>query len=75
MSNKIEQLSKHRRKKSPQSIEGAIKRAKQHMRNLNIEDLDEPEGLASGGNMNEFAKDPEAYDKKEREKEKSDERK
>lgn len=78
MNDKIDHLNEQRRKKKPQSsqdaIKGAIKRARQHIRNLDIEDLDEPEALASGGDMNEFAKDPDAYDQKEREKEEKDDR-
>jgi len=78
MSDKIKNLNEQRRKAKPQStqevIKDAIKYARQHIRNVGAEDLKEPEGFASGGDMNEFAKDPDAYDQKEREKEEKDDR-
>ncbi|WP_020410566.1 hypothetical protein [Hahella ganghwensis] len=44
------------------SISDAIKRAKQHIRNIGAEDLAEPEGLASG-DMKKFLENPDAYEK------------
>ena len=44
------------------SISDAIKRAKQHIRNVGAEDLQEPDGFASG-DMKKFLEDPEAYEK------------
>lgn len=52
------------------SITDAIKRAKQRIRNAKADDLDEPEGFASG-DMKRFLADPEEYesgDEHEREK-------
>lgn len=44
-------LNEHRRKKSPQTLEEAIRIAAQSLRNQGAGDLEEPRGLASGGDM------------------------
>ncbi len=62
MCDNIKQISEQRRKKEPGSIEDAIKRAKQHIRNIGAENLEEPEGFASG-NMKKFLENPDAYEK------------
>jgi hypothetical protein len=61
MSDKIKQIADKRRKKNPGSVADAIKRAKQHIRNIDAEDLKEPEGFASG-DMKKFLENPDADD-------------
>lgn len=46
------------------SIKDAIKRAKQFIRNVGADDLDEPEGFASG-DMKKFLENPECCEKGE----------
>lgn len=60
MSDKIKHISDAQKKTG--SISDAIKRAKQHIRNVGAEDLQEPEGFASG-DMKKFLEDPESYEK------------
>lgn len=60
-SQKIKQLSDKQREKETHSISSAMKRAKQHIRNIEAEDLDEPTALASG-DMNLFLKNPNKYE-------------
>ncbi|WP_369983873.1 hypothetical protein [Thalassolituus sp.] len=49
MSNdKVKSLAEKRSERQTETIQGAIKRAKQLIRNNNAENLEEPEGLASG---------------------------
>lgn len=62
MSANIRRISDHRRKKKPLSIEEAVRAAAQHARNVSANDLDEPQGLASG-DMEKFLKDPEAWER------------
>jgi hypothetical protein len=62
MNDNVEHLSDQRSKKDSESIKDAIKRAKQHVRNVGAENLDEPEGFASG-DMKKFLDDPEGYEK------------
>lgn len=62
MVNKVSRISEERRKKTD-SIAEAIKRAKQHIRNVGAEGLQEPEGVVSG-DMNEFLEKFGSYDKK-----------
>jgi hypothetical protein len=64
MSEKIKRLSVQRRKKKPESIRDAVRRGAQHIRNVGAENLEEPEGFASG-DMKKFLEDPEAYDKED----------
>ena len=64
MSDKIKQISEQRRKKKPGSIADAIKRAKQHIRNVGADNLEEPEGFASG-DMKKFLEDPDAYEQED----------
>lgn len=61
MSDKIKHLGDIRRKKSASSVADAIKRAKQHIRNVGAEDLKEPKGFASG-DMKKFLESPDADD-------------
>lgn len=61
---KIKHLSDKQREKYGHSIKDAIKRAKQHIRNLGADDLEEPEGLASG-DMKKFLDDPDVYEKED----------
>ncbi len=62
MNDNVEHLSDQRSKRDSESIKDAIKRAKQHVRNVGAENLDEPEGFASG-DMKKFLDDPEGYEK------------
>lgn len=62
MSDEIKHLSEQARKKKPQTIADAIKRAKAHIRNVGAEDLEEPEGFASG-DMKKFLENPDSYEK------------
>lgn len=64
MTDKIEHLSDQARKKKPQSIADAIRRAKAHIRNVGAENLEEPEGFASG-DMKKFLENPDAYEQEE----------
>ncbi len=64
MSDEIKRLSEQARKKKPQSIADAIKRAKAHVRNVGAENLEEPDGFASG-DMKKFLENPEAYEKED----------
>ena len=57
MSDKIKQISDQRRKKKSVSIEDAIKRAAQHIRNIGADKLEEPEVLASGDMRKIFKKE------------------
>lgn len=60
-SQKIKKLSDKQREKETNSISSAMKRAKQHIRNIEAEDLDEPTALASG-DMDLFLKNPNKYE-------------
>lgn len=53
----IKHLSDKQRKENGGSIKEAIKRAKQHIRNVRADDLEEPEGFASG-DMKKFLENP-----------------
>ena len=59
MSKNIKHMSEH--KKKPRTMEESLKLAKQHMRNNNVDDLDEPKGLASG-DMDKFINNREEWD-------------
>ena len=61
MSDKIKHIADKRRKKNSGSVADAIKRAKQHIRNIGAEDLKEPEGFASG-DMKKFLENSDADD-------------
>jgi hypothetical protein len=61
MSDKIKHIADERRKKNTGSVADAIKRAKQHIRNVGAEDLQEPEGFASG-DMKRFLENPDVED-------------
>jgi hypothetical protein len=56
----IKYLSDKQRKNGSDSIKRAIKRAKRYIRNVDAENLDEPEDLVSG-DMGQFLKNPEKY--------------
>ncbi len=61
MCKKIEHISDHKRKKKPRTMEESLKVAKQHMRNNKVDDLEEPQDLASG-NMDKFINDRDKWD-------------
>ncbi|MFV1872122.1 MAG: hypothetical protein ACMZ64_02180 [Oleiphilus sp.] len=61
---KIKHLSDKQREKNSGSIKDAIKRAKQHIRNVGADDLEEPEGFASG-DMKKYLENPDAYEKED----------
>lgn len=58
---KIKVLSEKQRAKSGNPIRDAIKRAKQHVRNVGAEGLDEPESFTSG-DMKRFIESPDEYE-------------
>ena len=60
--NKVKSLAEKRNEKQTETIQDAIKRAKQLIRNNNAENLEEPEGLASG-DMKKFLNNPDEYEK------------
>lgn len=63
MSNdKVKSLAEKRSEKQTETIQDAIKRAKQLIRNNNAESLEEPEGLTSG-DMKKFLSNPDEYEK------------
>ena len=64
MSDEIKHLSEQARKKKPQSIADAIKRAKAHIRNVGVENLEEPDGFASR-DMKKFLANSEVYEKED----------
>ena len=59
---KVKSLAEKRTEKQTETIQDAVKRAKQLIRNNNAENLEEPEGLASG-DMKKFRRDPGEYEK------------
>lgn len=66
MSNeKVKSLAEKRSEKQTETIQDAIKRAKQLIRNNNAEHIEEPEGLASG-DMKKFLSDPDEYEKEDK---------
>lgn len=69
-SDKIKHLSDKQRAKTGGSVKEAIRRAKQHIRNVGSNDLDEPEGFASG-DMKKFIENPDKYEKDDDEQEKN----
>ena len=63
MSNgKVKSLAEKRGEKQTETIPDAIKWAKQLIRNNKAENLEEPEGLASG-DMRKFLNNPDKYEK------------
>ena len=58
----VKHLSDKQRKKDGGSIKNAIRRAKQHIRNVGANEAEEPEGFASG-DMNGFLENPDEYSK------------
>ncbi len=60
--SEVDSLNEERRSQKGPSVKDAIKRAKQHLRNIKADELEEPEALASG-DMKKFLDDPEAYEK------------
>lgn len=48
MKKKIENLSRHRNKKKPRSLEDATKAVSRRFRELAPDDIEEPQGFASG---------------------------
>ena len=68
MSNeKVKSLAEKRSEKQTETIQDAVKRAKQLIRNNNAEHIEEPERLASG-DMKIFLSDPDEYDKDDKDK-------
>lgn len=66
MSNeKVKSLAEKRSEKQTETIQDAIKRAKQLIRNNNAENIEEPGGLASG-DMKKFLSDPDEYEKEDK---------
>ena len=66
MSNeKVKSLAEKRSEKQTETIQDAIKRAKQFIRNNDAENIEEPEGLASG-DMKKFLNDPDEYEKEDK---------
>ena len=61
---KIKHLSDEQRKKSGGSIKDAIRRAKQHIRNVGADELEEPEGFASG-DLKKFLENPDEHEKED----------
>lgn len=68
---KIEHLSDKQRAKNGGSVKDAIKRAKARIRNIGADDLEEPEGFASG-DMKKFLANPEEFEKDEEDERKDD---
>ncbi|MGI9279844.1 MAG: hypothetical protein ACR2PX_09455 [Endozoicomonas sp.] len=64
MSKKIENLTKHRNKKKPATIEEAARRAARRFRDMTPTNIEEPEALASG-DMKKFLENPDEYEKGE----------
>ena len=65
MSNeKVKSLAEKRSEKQTETIQDAVKRAKQLIRNNNAENLEEPKGLASG-DIKKFLSNPDEYEKDE----------
>ncbi len=64
MSDNIKSINQQRNKKKPGSIEDAINKARQQIRNVGAEDLEEPEGLVSG-DMKKFLEDPARYEQED----------
>jgi hypothetical protein len=62
MNDKIKEISDQRRKKKTVSMEDAIKRAAQHIRNVGGDKLMEPEGFVSGGDMRKILEEDENDD-------------
>ncbi|MEJ2682340.1 MAG: hypothetical protein P8176_01385 [Gammaproteobacteria bacterium] len=62
--DKIKHLSDKQSEKNGSSIKDAIKRAKQHIRNVGADNLEEPEGFSSG-DMKKFLENPDEYDKED----------
>ncbi|CCU72369.1 hypothetical protein [Thalassolituus oleivorans] len=63
MSNeKVKSVAEKRSEMKAETIQGAIKRTKQLIRNNNADNLEEPEGLASG-DMKKFLSGPDEYEK------------
>ena len=60
----IKHLSNKQRERNGGSVRDAIKRAKQHIRNVSVDDLEEPEGFASG-DMKKFLMNPDEYEKED----------
>jgi hypothetical protein len=64
---KVKSLAEKRAEKHPETIQDAVKLVKQLIRNNNAENLEDPEGLASG-DMKKFLSDPAEYDKDDNDK-------
>lgn len=62
MSEKVKHINDGKKEKG--TISDAIRRAKQHIRNVGAEDIPEPDGFASG-DMEKFLEDPESYEKED----------
>jgi hypothetical protein len=65
--DKVKSLAEKRVEKHPEPIQVVIKRARQLLRNNYAENLEEPEGLASG-DMKKFLSDSDGYDKDDKDK-------
>lgn len=68
MNKKIENLTEYRNKKKPSTAQEAARRASQRFRDLAPENLEEPQGLASG-DMKKFLENPDEYEKEDYERE------
>ncbi|GAB1256183.1 hypothetical protein NBRC116494_06850 [Aurantivibrio plasticivorans] len=64
MSKKVENLTEHRNKKKPPTVQEAARRAARRFRDMVPKDLEEPEGLASG-DMKKFLENPDEYEKED----------
>ncbi|HEY0681186.1 MAG TPA: hypothetical protein VGD45_02550 [Steroidobacter sp.] len=60
--DKIRNLIDKQREKSANPIRDAIRRAQQHVRRVGADELQEPEGLASG-DVNKFLENPDGYER------------
>ena len=62
MSKKVENLTEHRNKKKPRTIEESAKAAARRFRDMAPNEIEEPDGLASG-DMEKLLEDPDAWEK------------
>ncbi len=64
MSKKIENLTEHRNRKKPLTVEEAARRAARRFRDMAPNDIEEPEALASG-DMKKFLENLDDYEKED----------
>lgn len=60
--DKVKHISDKQRERDSGDISEAIRRARQHIRNIDSDEIDEPDGLVSG-DMKKFLDDPDQYEK------------